>query len=914
MALHNGTNLGPYEILLQIGAGGMGEVYKARDTRLNRIVAIKVLSQRLAAVPEARERFRREAEAVANLKHSHICVLYDIGEQNGIDYLVMEYLEGQTLADRLDQNCDREGAAGLPLDQVLKIAIEIADALDKAHRRGFVHRDIKPSNVMLTKEGSKLLDFGLAKLKQEATHPQVPASQLPTVAHGGLDMSKPKPEALTADGVILGTVQYMAPEQVEGKVDEVDARTDIFSFGATVYEMATGKKAFEGKSQASVMAAILKVDPPAMSSLQPMTPPALDQTVRRCLAKDPDDRWQSASDLSFQLQSIREGIAPVKAKDPASVQTASKSRERLAWAATVVATVIAITLAVLYLRKPATMDAAAIRFSITPPGDAILLGPQLAVSPDGTRVTFVATDASGQTLLWVRALDSPTAQPMNGTEGSDSVFWSPDSRYIGFFADNKIRTIPLSGGPVQTLANAVPRGATWSRDGTILFTVGTLAGLDRVASAGGPSESVTMPDASQGERAHRWPHFLPDGRHFLYHSYNAEPGKSGIYVGSLDSKETKRLVTSDFMASYAPPGYLLFLQGRTLMAQPFDAERLELSGQPFVVADGLRVSNTTASAGFSASERGALAYWTGEVFGAQSLLWFDRAGKQLGQINLPSLSNGPELSPDEKSVALEVGGPGALNDVWIVEVARQTGTRFTTDPANDRLPRWSPDGTRILFQSGRGSNVYSLYQKLSSGAGNEELVFQSGESKYPLDWSSDGRFIVFASIVAGRGGTADLWYLPIMGERKAVPYLRTEFQETFARFSPDVRWLAYVSNESGRDEIYISSFPTAAGKVRVSTNGGTQPRWRGDGKEIYYLSPDRKLMAVPIQAGATIEVGTPQTLFDVRLDPRLSTHGPYAFHQYDVSTDGQRFLVNTPLADATVPITVVLNWTAGLKK
>jgi serine/threonine protein kinase/Tol biopolymer transport system component len=893
MPLKPGTHRGPYEILSLIGTGGMGEVYKARDSRLNRVVAIKVLAPHLADRPDVRERFEREARTIASLNHPHICALYDVGEQDGAYFLVMEHVEGETLAEGLAKG-------PLPVDQVLHYAAELADALDRAHRQGVLHRDIKPGNIMLTRGGCKLLDFGLAKLK-EAEVPDIFLSKRHT-----------EPNVLTDQGMILGTLQYMAPEQVEGKIDELDARTDIFAFGAVVYEMATGRKAFDGKSQASIMAAILKEDPPPMSSLQPLTPPTLERVVRKCLAKEPEKRWQTASDLRDNLQWIAdESSSPRALQATVSTVAARPLRDRVPWAVAAIAVLGVAAFAIPYFRASPT-DAQVIRFPISPPGDPMGEPTQLAVSPDGTRVAFKSREGSGATaMVWVRWLDSPTIRPVPGTEGVTftTLFWSPDGRFLGFVSRGKLKIVPVSGGPVIALADAHPRAGAWSRDGTILFTPSRLGGLARISSAGGAPSPITTLNLSRGERSHRYPQFLPDGRHFLYFVASDKPETRGMYIGSLDSKETKRILTTDFKAEYAAPGYLLFVQDGKLMAQPFSAERQELSGEPSIVADGIVYSTVTGSAGFSVSERGALAYVSGVL--RPRLSWTDRSGKPLGTIWAPDQQvAGPELSPDGKRVAVETADKG---DIWVLEMGR-TGFRLTSDPAADRLPRWSPDGSRMLFQSDRDGGIFHLYQQPSSGVGNADVLFKDTERKYPYDWSRDGKFVAYVPFGSGERVTADIWVLPLTGDRKPFPFLTSGgYQETQPRISPDGRWMAYVSNESGRDDVYISSFPTAGGKVTVSTSGGVQPRWRADGKELFYLSPDQKLMAVPIDGGSPLNGGTPQALFDIRVVPRGSEE-PYSYYQYDVTADGQRFLICALPEGTTIPITVVLNWTAGLRK
>jgi len=948
--LNAGAKLGPYEILSALGAGGMGEVYKARDTRLNRDVAIKVLPEHLALNAELRERFQREAETIANLHHPNICVLHDIGEQAGTQYLVMEYLEGETLAQRLSQSPDRKGAglrrtdaAGgtladargtesnpLPLDQALRYAIEIADALDKAHRKGATHRDIKPGNIMLTKEGSKLLDFGLAKLKQQARKPVVlgpddPTPPLGSPLLGSVGESSPPVGKPTIEGTILGTVQYMSPEQVEGRIDDIDDRSDIFSFGATLYEMLTGRKCFEGKSAASVMAKILEVEPPLVSQVQSevlaqrhaakppaesLSPPALDRVIKKCLEKDRDDRWQSARDLCDELRWISHS-APQAIPMPSGVTAPHKSRERVLSVVAAVATVIAIALAIPYFRPSPTTESNAIRFSISPSGDAPIAGLDLAVSPDGNYVAFVATNAAGQNVLWVRGLDSPTAQPLTATEGAAAPFWSPDSRTIGFFAGDKLKTISAYGGPVQTLTDAYPRGATWNRDGVILFTPANFAGLASIPASGGIASQVTTPDSSRGERSHRYPQFLPDGRRFLYLSLTAKAEDRGIYGGSLDSKETMLLMKAHLRAAYAP-GYLLFMRDQTLMAQPFDADKLRLAGEPTLVADGVGTNPTPGNAGFSISEGGVLAYWNLGALGTNKLTWFDRAGKELGAVGSAGNYQQVELSPDGKRVAVHSTGR-TPEDIWLLEVDREITTRFTLDSAVDRFPLWSPDGGRILFHSNRSAAPgYDFYQKPTDGTGDEEVVFQSPEAKYPRDWSSDGRLLAYTVFGTGQEGNNDIWVLPFSGERKPTALFQTKFHEAYPQFSPDVRWIAYASEESGRPEVYVSSFPLGSGKIQVSTDGGVQPRWRADGKELFYLSLDRKLMAVNLEANAPLDVSPPNPLFTVTFTPAAISQ-PVARSDYDVASDGQRFLFNIP-ADTTVPITVVLNWAAGLKK
>jgi serine/threonine protein kinase len=884
MTIAAGTRLGSYEVVAQIGAGGMGEVYRARDTRLNRIVAIKVLPTHLAGRPELRERFEREARTIASLNHPHICTLFDIGQQDGIDYLVMEYLEGETLAQRLLKG-------PLPLEQVLQYAIEISDALDKAHCKGITHRDLKPGNIILTKSGAKLLDFGLAKLRQEAA-PATPLSQLPTLA-----------EAVTAQGMILGTLQYMAPEQVEGKTDQVDARTDIFAFGAVVYETATGKKAFEGKTSASVMAAILKDEPPAMSSLTPMTPPALDRVVKTCLAKDPDDRWQTARDLSRELKwasessDYRGGAAVAPARG-------TRTRPELPWLI-LCAFVVIVALGATWWRNsrpsPPTMYFR---------GPTSFSARDMAVAPNGH--TIAATgykESARKSVIWIYELGSQDSRPLADTEGAIFPFWSTDGKSLGFFADGKLKKLDLDGGPVQTLCDAPSgRGGTWNKDGVILFTPsGQLgSGLYRIAASGGIPTPVSSPDASRGESSQRWPMFLPDGRHFLYMTFNVsiQSDSNAIFVGSLDSKEKRFVTKATANAAYAAPGYLLYYRDKTLFAQRFDPGKFELKGEPAPILTEIQYQARVGRVGFAASDSGLLVAQNSGAVSFSQLIWFDRKGNQIGVVGKPDLYANVSLAPDGKSVAVDKTDTGNQNtDVWIYDLLRDSTKRMTFDPAIDAMPVWSPDASRLAFASAR-QNVFSLYLKAADGAQEEKPIHHVQADEYPSDWSRDGRYILY-----NRG--PELWFLTLP-EMKSTPFLKTPSTLKNAHYSPDGKWVAYASNESGKWEVYVTSFPAAQGKWQVSSGGGEQPRWRGDGKELFYLSSDGKVMSAPVTEGANFDVGAPVPLFQA--NPREAV-GTSEQLFYDVSRDGQRFLINTEVKQAEVePMSVVLNWAAKLNK
>jgi len=899
MALSSGARLGPYEILGAIGAGGMGEVYKARDTRLERTVAVKVLPSDVSASPEARQRFEREAKTISQLSHPHICALYDVGREGEIEFLVMEYLEGVTLSERLARG-------PVPLEQALHHGIEIADALDKAHRQGIVHRDLKPGNVMLTKSGVKLLDFGLAKLRQGESEPL--ASRLSALAT--------QDTPLTAEGTILGTMQYMAPEQLEGK--EADARTDIFAFGAVLYEMATGRRAFSGRSQASLIAAILEREPEPVSAVQPMTPPALDRVVKTCLAKDPEERWQTAHDIGVQLRWIVEGRSQADAAAPPSAAAARrKNRERAAWIVSgLLLLALAGSLVALFrIGRPEPAAAPAIRFAILPPGKSTFTAPgetassQPALSPDGRRLAFVAYAGGGRHLVWVRPLGSLIAQALEGTEDGSYPFWSPDGKFLGFFAHGKLKRIAVSGGPPQTLCDAsAGRGAAWSRDGVIVFTPTPRDALFRVPAGGGAVTPATTLDTSRGELSHRWPSFLPDGRRFLYWTRSLKVSNVGIRVGSLDSKEVTSLLQADGMAVYARPGHLLFVRQGALLAQPFDPGRLKLEGESLQVAEPLGFGSPPGYAPYSVADSGVLAYVPG-VSPNRELVWFDRGGKALGSVGEPGIYISPTLSPDERRVAVGIRDPRiASTDIWLIDLARGIRSRFTFDPANETMARWAPDGNSLVFTSNR-AGFTDFYEKSSSGAGEEKPVFRSDQDKFLTDWSQDGRFLAYHTPGPGTGW--DVWVLPLSGDRKPIPFVQTEFSEAQGQFSPDGRWLAYASDESGIFEVYVRPFPAPGGKWQVSISGGTQPQWRRDGKELFYLSEDGGLRAVEVKAGSTFEASASKPLFQARF-PTASA--PF-WRTYSVTSDGQRFLVTRLMEeDRAIPITVVLNWTADLKK
>jgi eukaryotic-like serine/threonine-protein kinase len=882
----DGQRIGPYLVAARIGAGGMGEVYKARDTRLDRTVAIKVLPWHAAGDPQARERFDREARAIAGLTHPHICALYDVGDATlpsgaaagtslpsvTIRYLVMEHLEGETLAVRM-------ASGPLPIAQALHYAVQMASALDHAHRAGIVHRDLKPANVMLTKAGAKLLDFGLAK--QAARRP----ASLATI--GADSSARREPATITTPGMILGTVPYMAPEQLEGR--EADARTDVFAFGAVLYEMLTGSKAFAGATQASVIAAILEHEPASLTTVLPSVPAALDRVVTRCLAKDPDERWQSTADLASELQWIEKALgAPAKPKEAAAPVTSLRRRPLVYWAAAVLAAFVAgsIASAVYFSRAPA--DAPEMRMQIATPGGHLT---NFALSPDGRKIVFQAT-AEGKTQLWLRSLDSETAQPLTGTDDAYRPFWSPDSRSIGFFANGHLKRIDVTGGPILVLGSAPnPHGGTWSQDGVILFTPQSSGPISRVPAQGGEAESLTHVHLP-GITGDWWPYFLPDGRHFLFFAWGT-PEKKGVYVASIDSKEVRRLFDANSEAVFTPPDLVLYARQGALVAQRVDMNKWEPVGDPRPVAKTVAVRNTCGyCAAVSASTVGPIAY---RSTGAErQMVWTDRSGHDTGTVGAPDavLRYSFKLALNGRTVAFARDGENT--DIWLLDIINGVPQRFTFDAANKYSPTWSPDSSRIVF-SWDPAGVLDLYEKRLDGAGNGTLLWSSGEHKDAQDWSVDGRFILYTNSSATTGW--DLWALPLVGNKKPLEVAHTAFNEDSGRFSPEGRWVAYQSNETGRNEIYVQPFPGPGGKKQITSGGGTSPQWGRDGRELFFLTPDRSLAAAPITMnGSAIEADKPVVLFT--LPPESA---------YAASRDGQRFLVSKIVKEAS-PITILLNW------
>ena len=889
MALTVGSRLGPYEILAPIGAGGMGEVYKARDTRLDRVVAIKVLPAHVSANPDLKARFEREARALSGFQHPHICSLYDVGRQEGasgsVDFLVMEYLEGDTLAARIERGA-------IPTPELLRIAIAVADALDKAHRQGVVHRDLKPGNIILTKGGAKLLDFGLAKERRGALAVDS-MTALPTQA-----------QPLTAQGTIVGTFQYMAPETLEGA--EADARSDIFSFGALLYEMLTGKRAFSGKTQASVIASILASEPPSITGIAPMTPPALDRVVRTCLAKDPDERFQSAHDIVLQLKWIAD--AGSQAGVPAPVAVKRKHRERIAWIAAGVLFVVAAALGVMYWRAQGQSPRVVRGFIPEPPGVHFLFSGDTSgapvLSPDGAHIAYVAIGEAGRPTIWIRPIDGLSGTSLAGTEDAKFPFWSPDSRSVGFFQAGKLRAIEITGAPPLTVAEAPDgRGGSWGADGTIVYTPDTRAPLWRV-SASGAGTPAQLTKLSKGETTHRWPQVLPDGKHYLYVAANHNNSRSdemGVHYASLDGKEDRLLVRCLAQADYQD-GYLLFLRENTLLAQRFDPDKGTLSGEPLSVATNVGFDLSIWRGVFSAAGRGMLIYQLGGAGAGSKLAWFDRSGKRLGQVGDMQTFNDERLSPDAKRVVATIGDANA--NLWVYDLEKNTRTRLTFQQGLNVNGIWSPDGKQIAFGSDRVGGTFNVYLKPADGTADEQPLMPPtpGVFRVPADWT--GSYLLY--VEGSSFSDVHAWVMSLTGERK--PFQVIPDRVVDASLSPDGKWLAYTSGELSQPEIFVTRFPTGGGKWQISNGGGLVPRWRRDGKELDYVALDRTLMSVPVSPSATgFEVGTPVALFRTT---GVSTPG----YSFDIAPDGKRFLINSLDEQTAAPVVLVVNWQADLKK
>jgi serine/threonine protein kinase len=905
MPLQPGDKLGPYEILSPLGAGGMGEVYRAKDTNLDREVAIKVLPAALARDPERLARFEREAKVLASLNHPNIAQIYGIEASSSGRALVMELVPGQTLQ------------TPLPQAQALRIAVQIAEALEAAHEKGIIHRDLKPANIMITPAGVvKVLDFGLAAVPQRPADGD--ASNSPTLTMQA-----------TQAGMIMGTAGYMSPEQAAGQL--VDKRADIWSFGVVLWEMLVGQRMFTGSTVAHILADVLRA-PVDLDKLPKETPRAVRDLLKRCLDRDVKTRLRDIGEARIAIQSV--GKEPELAVSAAAIRSPSG---RLPWmVATAAATIVAALGVWAWLRQPTPEPDPPMRFSLDAPPDTEFrsLYFSSAISPDGRLLVFAAQKKGNATIptLWLREMNSFTSRELPGTENGNGPFWSPDSKSIGFEADGKLKRIDLAGGSVQTLCDITEQGfegGSWNQEGVILFGL-SRGGIQRISADGGAPAPVTALNREgestlAGALSHRYPHFLPDGRTFLYTQAGALD-RSGIYVASLDSSnQAERLLQADAKAVYAPPrnelpGYLLWLRDQTLVAQRFDPKSRRLEGEPLVVADGIAAgfAANARRAAYSVSTTGLLAYRGGGNAGFD-LTWVDRDGKPEPRVNSASFQRGgdPAISPDGRSVVME-RQTGNTMQVWLYETGRGISTRLTLDPGFSWFPVWSPGGKQVAYSANRGAS-WGIYRKDASGAGQEELLLDASKpGAAPSSWSPDGRYLLYQtgdSQAYGGAENQDIFVLPLIGspeERKPVPYLQTPFRERNAQFSPDGKWVAYQSNQSGRDEVYIQAFPSAGAKWQVSNNGGTQPRWSGDGREVFFVSDTTQRMWVAgIRASAgRVDIETPRALFPVLLFP-----GPA--YMYDVTRDGQSFVVVSPPgagAQGTSAINVISDWQAGLKK
>jgi serine/threonine protein kinase len=867
----------------------MGEVYRARDTRLGRDVAVKVLPQHLSSNAEVRSRFEREAKAISVLNHPHICMLHDVGREGETDYLVMEMIEGETLAQRLSRGA-------LPIPEVLRLGAQIAGALDRAHRAGVVHRDLKPGNVMLTRSGAKLMDFGLAKGMATAAAPSTLTAS-PTVTN-----------PLTAEGTIVGTFQYMAPEQLEGK--EADARSDLFALGVVIYEMAAGRPAFEGKTQASLIAAILKEEPRPLRARDALSPPALDLLLRHCLSKDPEDRIQSAHDVRLQLEAIAEPGASQEEPSNAAGPARRRSRERLAWGISALASLAAIVVAASLLRRD-EIPRLMVTSIVAPEGSSFvpnIMG--MALSPDGRRIAYVARGPGGAG-LWVRSLDSAKPMLITAADDAECPFWSPDSRSIGFRSGGSLRKVDVSGGQSVVLAPVRDcLGASWGTDGSILYVPDRSSPIMRIPESGGEPAIVTAARTADSKKNYSQPTLLPDRRHILYTVNESWQGgtNSGIYVAEIGGEDERRLLPILSNARFVEPGYLIYGKEGSLRAQRFDPRRLELSGEPIPLVDGVQYMGIYQSHLFSVSDAGLLAYAEGRGTLTRQFTWVDRKGSILGTVGRPGNFFSPRISHDGKRIAYDQSEETTdSGDIWVLDLERGISSRLTFDPRNESSPIWAPDDGQLLFFAdypGR-SDIFAISP---DGTGKMETVLSNGGRIFPCDWSRDRRsLLVQGSESAGMGVTDLLIYST--EQKKAEPWLSSPFVEKQPRFSPDGRWISYDSDESGRMEIYVRGFSPPGGKWRVSSDGGSASVWRQDGKELFYISPDAKVMSVVIGEGTTFQSGTPVALFSI--PGEILNLGVVT--QYDVTPDGQRFLMNlnTP-TQGQKTITLLSHWTALL--
>lgn len=896
MPLVSGTKLGPYEVQSAVGAGGMGEVYKARDTRLERVVAIKVLPSHLSANPELRSRFEREAKAISGLQHPHICVLYDVGSQDGIDFLVMEYLEGETLYARLARK-------PLSTDEAIKIAVEIADALEKAHRCGIVHRDLKPGNVMLTKSGAKLMDFGLAKPNALAGGPSSGApgvSSMATMAATMADLASP----VTVAGTLIGTVQYMSPEQIQGK--EADARSDIFAFGATLYEMLTGKRAFQGKSQLSLASAILEKDPDPIAAVVPLTPPALDQIVRTCLAKDPDDRFQSAHDLKLQLRWIASSSSGSQAGAPAVVSEKRKKSATALTAGMIAGWILAIAAAALllvYANRLTTAEQAVHANMQLPEGFefAAAAAGAPALSPDGQQIAILGVRKNAPLLtledkIFLRRVSGSEAQPLDGTQGATFPFWSPDGKYLAFFADGKMKKIPLAGGPVQTICD-VPdgRGASWNEQGTIVFAPRLAGPLQSVSDGGGTPTQVTPGKEGDISFTDRNPYFLPDGKHFLY-VHRGSDALGRVLAGSLSGGEPKEILPAGSNVAYSD-GYLFYVREKALIAQAFDPSSLSFKGKPVSIAANVEFFDARSLAFFAVS-RNVLIYHTA-VTHDRDLAWYDLSGKEIEHWgDAGPYVSGIFSSPNHAALLLRADLSPAGTSVWVADAQRKTINRITSDPNSTHSARMSPDGKDLWLATTVGYFTSLSRKSLTASGAEEKVVDNFGGNLIFSDISHDGRYLL--SNHQDPKNDWDVYVVDLQGERKPVPLLNSPASERDAQFSPDGKWISYLSRETGSEELFVTSFPTPGSRWQVSTGGAAfYGMWSADGKNLRYKQGDKIFNVEVHNNGGKLEFSAPKLL--VTLPPSLTL--------VSILPDDKRILALRPTGDTSaVPMDFILNW------
>jgi len=875
-----GSRIGVYEVSARIGMGGMGVVYRAKDTNLGRDVAIKVLPEGLVADPDRTARFKREATTLAALNHPNIASIYGLEESDGVVALVLEFVEGRTLAEQL-------ASGALPIDQALPIAKQIAEALEAAHERGIIHRDLKPANIVLTPNGTaKVLDFGLAKVLSDSVTPS--ASEL---------THSPTMLGPTADGVLLGTAPYMSPEQARGKA--VDRRTDVWAFGCVLFEMLTGRRAFAGETPSDAIAAVLAREPD-WTKLPPSTPPAVQRVLRRCLEKDPKRRLRDIGDARLELDDESVSAAATR---PRSERTSMWKIGALVAAILVLS--VTATAWWFSMRAPATVRRPA-RFTFAAPEGTQFSSPAPVPSPDGTRIAFSARSSSGQNVLWIRSLDSATARPLPGTENiTGPPFWSPDGQWIGFAADGRLKKIDAAGGPVLTIATIQANlGATWNRDNVIILAPVNRTVLHRVSAGGGTPEPITTLSAERRENSHRWPHFLPDGRHFLFTARSDVRDNNMIYLGSVDSKEVTPIFPAQSGAVYAAPGYILYAREGTVMAQPVDRRTFKLTGEAFPVAAGVSHITPSSEAAFSASADGSVLAFLTNVSRDTNLTWFDRTGKSIGTVGPARDYSEVRISPDGKTAAVVIPDPDSGNrDIWLVDLAAGTLSRFTSNPANDWQVAWSPDGQRIAFASDRNGRSTVWIKPIDGG--EEELLLRVPErGAFPKDFSKDGQFMALG--IDTERGVSGVWAMPLMGDRTPLSLSSVTVPENDLAFLPGGQWIAFASQQSGDNEIYIAPFPKGP-RRRVSSGGGVLPRWKSDGKEVYFLAANDDIMAAPIGAGQPLDVGTP-----VRLvhfcgdDPMAAAPVTNAGRSYDVAPDGARFLMPCARPGASAPAISVI--------